>query len=48
VTSAGTIAFLVSLFALWFLFQQQATCARCNGKGRHRRDCPFADRDDPH
>jgi hypothetical protein len=42
-TSACALAFLLSLFALWVLYQQQASCARCNGRGRHRRDCPFAD-----
>jgi hypothetical protein len=45
-TTAGNLAFLLSLFALWFFYQQQVVCARCQGRGRHRRDCPLAARDD--
>ena len=41
-TFAPAVASLISLYALWFLYQLQATCAKCHGRGRHRRDCPFA------
>jgi hypothetical protein len=41
-----SIAVFLSLFALWFLYQRQATCVRCGGRGRHRRDCPFDAHDD--
>jgi hypothetical protein len=41
-SAATTVAFLLSLFAVWFLYERQATCLRCQGRGRHRRDCPFA------
>jgi hypothetical protein len=40
------LAFLLSLVALWFLFQQQGTCVRCGGLGGHRRDCPLAGDED--
>jgi hypothetical protein len=40
------IAFMVSLLVLWTFYQDQAVCARCHGRGRHRRDCPMAKHDD--
>jgi hypothetical protein len=40
-TGAATLAFMCALFGLWFMFQRQGVCARCNGRGRHRSDCPF-------
>jgi hypothetical protein len=45
-TTVDAIAVLVSLLALWSLYQEQAVCVRCNGRGRHRRDCPMAKGDD--
>ena len=44
-TPAVALACLLSLLALWFLYQEQAVCVRCNGRGRHRRDCSYADDD---
>jgi hypothetical protein len=41
-TTVDAIAVLVSLLVLWSLYQEQAVCVRCNGRGRHRRDCPMA------
>lgn len=41
-TVAQSLAFLVSLAALWFFFQEQRTCLQCGGSGAHRRDCPLA------
>jgi hypothetical protein len=42
-TNTLTIALLLSLFALWSLYSVQGVCVRCNGRGRHRDDCPFAE-----
>jgi hypothetical protein len=42
---APAVAALLTLYALWFLYQQQGTCVRCQGRGGHRRDCPLARRD---
>jgi hypothetical protein len=39
-----TLAFFLSLFALWFLFQHQGVCPHCSGRGRHRSDCPEAEK----
>jgi hypothetical protein len=36
-----SLAFLLSLAALWSLFQTQSVCVRCGGRGGHRRDCPL-------
>jgi hypothetical protein len=46
VTPVPTIAALLSLLVLWWLYQEQAVCVRCNGRGRHRRDCPMARHDE--
>jgi hypothetical protein len=43
---APAVAALLSLYALWFLYQLQGTCAKCQGRGRHRRDCPLAGSDE--
>jgi hypothetical protein len=45
-TVAPAVAALLSLYALWFFYQLQGTCAQCQGRGRHRRDCPLAGPDD--
>jgi hypothetical protein len=45
-TGVGAIAMLLSLYALWSLFQHQAVCVRCNGRGKHRRGCPFDTHDE--
>jgi hypothetical protein len=37
----STLAVLVSLAALWFLFAVQSVCVRCGGRGAHKHDCPF-------
>jgi hypothetical protein len=34
------VALLVSIYAIWFLFEHQAVCPRCSGRGGHRSDCP--------
>jgi hypothetical protein len=44
-TAAPTLAALLSLVVLWFMYQEQSVCVRCNGRGRHRRDCPMAKHD---
>jgi hypothetical protein len=44
-TAAPTLAALLSLVVLWFMYQEQSVCVRCNGRGRHRRDCPMARHD---
>jgi hypothetical protein len=36
------LAFLLSTFALWFLFVRQSVCALCAGRGKHRPNCPHA------
>jgi hypothetical protein len=45
-TAVNAIAFMVSLLVLWSFYSDQAVCARCHGRGRHRRDCPMARHDD--
>jgi hypothetical protein len=40
-TGASAVALLLSLYAIWWMYQHQASCARCHGRGRHRRGCPF-------
>jgi hypothetical protein len=37
------LAFMLSLFGVWFLFEHQAVCPRCSGRGKHRRGCSDAD-----
>jgi hypothetical protein len=44
--AASTLAALLALLVLWSLYQEQGVCVRCNGRGRHRRDCPLAKHDD--
>jgi hypothetical protein len=36
-----SLAVLISLAAVWFLFQVQGSCVRCGGRGAHRHDCPL-------
>jgi hypothetical protein len=45
-TAATSLAVLLSLLVVWWMYQEQAVCVRCNGRGRHRRDCPMAKHDD--
>ena len=40
ITLAPMMAILLSSFAIWFLFEFQAVCPRCSGRGGHRSDCP--------
>jgi hypothetical protein len=41
-----SIAVLLSMFGLWFLFARQGVCPLCCGRGKHRHDCPNAREDD--
>ena len=38
--SARGLAWTASGDEIWFLFERQAVCRRCSGRGRHRSDCP--------
>jgi hypothetical protein len=40
IAMASMMALLLSVFALWSLYEFQAVCPRCSGRGRHRSDCP--------
>jgi hypothetical protein len=40
IATTPLLAFMVSLLALWLLFERQTVCLRCSGRGRHRPDCP--------
>jgi hypothetical protein len=42
-TAAQSFAFLVSLVALFMLYDRQTVCGRCGGRGAHRNDCPDAE-----
>jgi hypothetical protein len=42
-TAVQSFAFLVSLVALFMLYDREGVCVRCGGRGAHRSDCPHSE-----
>jgi hypothetical protein len=40
ITVVPMMALMLSIFAVWFLYECQAVRPRCSRRGQHRSDCP--------
>lgn len=45
-TPAVLLALLLTLYMLWWLGKHQSVCVQCQGRGRHRKGCPFNKEDE--